>query len=397
VTASGPMTGRRLLHWADLDERRGGRHPWRQALIGAVLVTALVAWVAHGSGLAAASRLWLAAAIAATAPAMLGAPFRLYWRHDSSLWARLPLPGDALFHVAIMRSIRSALRAAIIVGPAAAMIDPTWSSPELVLRHLALLAALVAGAALLVPAVALAGGALVASDKTASLLAQLGGGEVQPPPTGWLGALPGATSAGLVLLGLASTSWLRGTADETLIGPGEIVMAAAVVGAVLAALVARRAAVTVLPAALREVAALDRQQLAHLELHPPTAIERAWMRLLPPAARVVFGKDARLMRRRYPLAYVIGAVGLLAQWILAAVVPDGMLAWTAAIAAGLAVYAVVLARRLAEPPIEHAITLSALPITGREIALAKRGWWALWLAVYLGAGLVAVLIRAATA
>jgi hypothetical protein len=391
------MTGRRLLHWADLDDRRSGRHPWRQALGGAVAVTALIAWVGHGSGLAAASRLWLAAAIAATAPAMLGAPFRLYWRHDSALWARLPLPGAALFHVALVRSIRSALRAAIVVGPAALVIDPGGIDGALIGRHLALLAALTAGAGLLVPAVAVAGGAIVASDKAASLVAQLGGGEVHAPPTGWLGALPGATAAGLVLLGLASTSWLRGEAAETLLGPGELVMAAAVAASVLAALVARSAAAGVLPAALREVAALDRQQLAHLELHPPTAIERAWMRLLPAGARVVFAKDARLVRRRYPLAYVIGAIGLLAQWILAAAAPDGMLAWTAAIAAGLSVYAVVLARRLGEPPIEHAITLSALPITRRDIAFAKRGWWALWLVVYLGAGLVAVLVRAATA
>jgi hypothetical protein len=226
-------------------------------------------------------------------------------------------------------------------------------------------------------------------------MSAMSGGEIHAPPVSLLGGLPGAASAGLVLLGLASTSWLRGTSDQTLIGPGETVMAAVVAGSVVAALIARRAAVTALPAALREVAALDRQQLAHLELHPPTAIERAWMRLVPVAGRAIFAKDARLMRRRYPLAYVIGAVGLLAQWILAAVAPEGMLAWTAAIAAGLGVYAVVLSRRLAAPPIEHPIVLAALPVSKSDIAAAKRGWWLLWLTVYLGLGLVAVAIRAA--
>jgi hypothetical protein len=164
----------------------------------------------------------------------------------------------------------------------------------------------------------------------------------------------------------------------------------------LAIVAARRLAAGVMGAILRDVSALDRQRLAHLEIRPPTVIERGVARLLGPAA-LPYAKDARLVRRRYPLAYVIGAIGLLAQWILAAAAPDGMLAWTAAIAAGLSVYAVVLARRLGEPPIEHAITLSALPITRRDIAFAKRGWWALWLVVYLGAGLVAVLVRAATA
>jgi len=145
---------------------------------------------------------------------------------------------------------------------------------------------------------------------------------------------------------------------------------------------------------LREVAALDRQQLAHIEVHPPTTIERGWMRLVPAGARAVLGKDARLMRRRYPLAYVVGVVGVLALWILAATAPGGFVAWAAAIAAGMGVYAALLARRLWDAPIEHALLLSSLPIARRDVRIAKRAWWMLWLVVYVGVGLVPVIARA---
>jgi hypothetical protein len=109
----------------------------------------------------------------------------------------------------------------------------------------------------------------------------------------------------------------------------------------------------------------------------------------------VFGKDARLMRRRYPLAYVIGVVGVLSQWGLAIGAPDGMLSWALAIDAGMIVYAVILARRLHDAPIEHPVALASLPVAASEARLAKRAWVALWLTVYLGVGIVPVLIRAA--
>jgi hypothetical protein len=56
----------------------------------------------------------------------------------------------------------------------------------------------------------------------------------------------------------------------------------------------------------------------------------------------------------------------------------------------------VLARRLDAPPIEHPIVLATLPVSARHAALAKRGWWVLWLIVYAGLGAAAVLVRLAT-
>ena len=63
-----------------------------------------------------------------------------------------------------------------------------------------------------------------------------------------------------------------------------------------------------MPRAMREVAALDRQILAHLEIHRATGLERAVAARLGGGAGPVFDRMARLLRRRYPLFALGGAV-----------------------------------------------------------------------------------------
>jgi len=194
-----------------------------------------------------------------------------------------------------------------------------------------------------------------------------------------------------VILALASSSWLRG--GELGLGPAPVVLGGAAAACAIAVVLAWRAAPRVMPAALREVAALDRQQLAHLDIHPPTALERMVIRLLPAGARPIFAKDARMVRRRHPLAYVIGISGLIAQWVLAATASDGMLAWSASIAAAMVLYAALLARRLREPPIEQPRVLAALPLAAPDITRAKRSWLVLWLTLYIVLGVAPVVVR----
>ncbi|MCE9580761.1 MAG: hypothetical protein K8W52_47045 [Deltaproteobacteria bacterium] len=394
------MNTRTLLRWGDLEERRRRaarpvllRSPWLVPVVGGAAVALAVAALLRGDDpdrFATASRAWLALALLVHTAVMLGAPFRLFWRHDGALLARLPLPGGALFDVAAIRGARASVRAVIVCAPALIVFgleDWAWAA-----RHAALLGALALASAGLVPATALAAGGLVASEK-AQALGKSFGGEVQLSGTGWLGALPGLAMSAVVIVAILCVPWLGG-ATATAIGPGWLVVAGLGGAAVIAVAMARAAAPAVMPHALREVVALDRQQLAHLEIHPPTGIERAVARLLGPGARLVHGKDARLMRRRFPLAYVVGAVGTITLWIMAASRPEGLVVWSTAVAGALALYGVVLARRLGEAPIEQGITLIVLPIDPAATRAAKRAWFATWLLIYVGVGAVPVIARA---
>src|SRR5205823_2209629 len=155
---------------------------WR-ALGGLGLAT--LAW-----RLASGPALVRAATIAIDAWVMLCTPFRMYWRQDSPLLARLPVPGRALFDVAVVRSLRAAAGAVVMLLPGAIVIGGL--APAIV-------AATAIASALLLPAVALGAGALVAGGKANALMRAVGGVEVAAPPTAWLGMLPGLAAAGVVL------------------------------------------------------------------------------------------------------------------------------------------------------------------------------------------------------
>ncbi|MGE5184046.1 MAG: hypothetical protein ACM31C_18375, partial [Acidobacteriota bacterium] len=138
----------------------------------------------------------------------------------------------------------------------------------------------------------------------------------------------------------------------------------------------------VMPTILRDVSALDRQRLAPIEVKPPTAIERGVAALLG-AAALPYRKDARLMRRRYPMAYALGALAFLVLVIVGLARPADPAPWLVATLAAAAVYAIALAGRLRRPPIELPRLSATLPITGSARARAKAAWLGAWLAVYV--------------
>jgi hypothetical protein len=145
---------------------------------------------------------------------------------------------------------------------------------------------------------------------------------------------------------------------------------------------------------LRDVSALDRQRLATLEIRPPTAIERAIGRLLGDGA-LPYAKDARLVRRRYPMAFALGALAFLVLAIVGLSRPDDPVPWLTATIAAAAVYAIALAARLRRPPIELLRLSATLPISAAASARAKLawllGWWTIFVAV---PGLFAALRQA---
>jgi hypothetical protein len=403
------ISTRRLLHWGDLDERRRRRTlrvaPLRW-VVRAAVAGGLAAWVWREARLdpVVASRIVLAAVVAAYSWVMLATPFRMYWRVDSPLLARLPVPGRVLFDVALIRSIRAAGGAAVVVAPAAVALGTV--ATELAVRHLAVVSAVAAAAALLLPAVALGAGALVAGGKASALMRAVGGVDVPAPPTAWLGVLPGLAAAAVVLAVIAAARWAVGAA-ETEIGPAAPVLGGLAGGSVVAALVARRAARAVMPQAVREVAALDVQRLAHLEIHPPTALERAIGGRLGDRARLIHGKDARLIRRRFPMALVAGATATAAWWIVGAARPASAWLWAGTIGAAFAGYGLLMAWRLVSRPIELGF-VATLPIGRADLIGAKLAYLTTWVMVYpllaapvlawrIGPGVAAAVVAGAIA
>jgi hypothetical protein len=137
-------------------------------------------------------------------------------------------------------------------------------------------------------------------------------------------------------------------------------------------------------AILRDVSALDRQRLATLEIRPPTGIEHAIGRLAGDAA-LPYGKDARLVRRRYPMAFALGSLAFLVLAIVGLSQPADPVPWLTATIAAAAAYAIALAGRLRRPPIELPRLSATLPITAAAAARAKLawvlGWWTIFVAV----------------
>jgi hypothetical protein len=247
----------------------------------------------------------------------------------------------------------------------------------------AIAAAAIASAAI-GPAAALFAGALIASDRAMAAVQSLTG-EVGAPRTTWLGMFPGIAAAAIGAAIMAAAPWLVG-ADSTAVGRAPALIAV-LLGSSLAALLASLPlAPGAMVAAVREVAALDRERLAHVERAEPSALERAWSRLVRADARGVYLKDARLARRRYPAPYFLTALALAALWVVALAEPEAYVTWFASLLAVLAAYAVIMAWRSVRPPIEHPRLLAALPLSQRAVADAKRKPIVLRLAVGLGAG-----------
>ena len=387
------MSGRELIRWSSLHEARSHRGVLGSSLVVALLAGGVLAgWIAWRSGASpvSASRSWLAGTLVAFALAFMRVPFHLYWRADAALLAQLPIDGGPLFDAALWRCIRAAAATTLAVAIGAAPL--AQFSTEMLVRHLAVAGCLGVTAALFMPAVATWAATLVAisqTDRIAALRVATGidseatnRATAQPPApsTAALGAVPGFASTLVIVAVLLISAWLAG-GDPAV--PPAIVLGSLVGASVLAIVATRASAPRVMGQILRDVSALDRQRLANLEIHPPTAIERAIARLIGDAA-LPYSKDARLMRRRYPMAFALGALMFLVLAIIGLARPDDPTPWLTAVLVGGAVYGLAVAGRLFKPPIELARMSLTLPLSSTSLRRAKLawviGWWTMFVA-----------------
>lgn len=403
------MDASRLLHWGDLETRRrrasrrglGGLSPWIFSILAGLAMAFIVgramrvfgADIAGDSDPRSAVNLWLAAVACAHVIVLLGAPFRMYWRYDSALLGRTAIAGKPLFTVALIRSLRAAAKVSLpcVLGALMLTLGPA-GSVDIALRHLTLVAIAFVWAALFGPAVALAAGAVVASDTARAALSNLAG-EFQPPKTSWLGILPGFAGTLLVLLLIALVDWSRGF-DRAPVGEPLYLLVIGLAVPLLCVAWALARADAVMVGAVREVSALDQERLAHIELTKPSRIERLVGKSLgSDGARALVEKDASLARRRYPIPFFFGVMGVIISWILAAAAPADLMLWAGTIGAGLGVYCVVMARRYMQPPIEHLRYVRTLPIAEADLVRAKRAQVLLWVLGYMVLGAIPVVIR----
>jgi hypothetical protein len=387
------VTSRELIAWAALHERRA-RTPLSSPLVLVALAGGLLAaWVGWRLGTTAvsASHAWLAGTIVAFAVTFMRVPFHLYWRADAALLAQLPIEGGPLFDAALWRCIRTALVTTLATAIGAAPL--VASSLEMLVRHLVLAGALGIAAALFIPAVATWAAALVAASQSEGMSAlrvatgidattrERAASQAPAPSTALLGALPGFAST-LVIVGvLVISPWLTGGTPSA--SPATV-LGILVTTSVVSITGARWTAPRVMGTILRDVSALDRQQLATLEIRPPTAIERLIARMIGDAA-LPYAKDARLMRRRYPMAFALGALVFLVLAIVGLARPEDATPWLTASLGGATLYGLAVGARLYRPPVELARLSRTLPIrpeAGRRAKLAwLTGWWLIYVAL----------------
>jgi hypothetical protein len=394
------VTSRELLRWSRLYERRAGGIPGIvYALVGGAAIAALVMMQRTP---AAASHTWLAAAILASAVGFMRVPFHLYWRSDAALLAQLPIEGGPLFDVALYRCVRAATLTlvAMLAGaiplallPAADIAEatrqisatpiagevPHLSPLAFYLHHAAVAGVLALATGLLVPGVVVFSASLIAGTTPAE---RASAGAI-------LGAIPGAAGALIIVTAIVGSPWLLG---DVLDGASGTFLVGVSVASVAAVVAARANAPRVMATILRDVSALDRQRLAALEIRPPTALERAVASLLGEAA-LPYRKDARLMRRRYPMAFALGALCFLVLAIVGLARPASGPTTLAAIAGAAVLYGASLAGRLARPPIELPRLSSSLPISAAARRRAKLAWIVSWSLVFVAVPLAFAAFR----
>jgi len=351
---------------ADHDRRRREATPAARLPVAlATLGGALAYEIVRRDDLVAGSRLWLTALITTSMLAFVTTPFRLFWSPDADALARYPIPGGPLFRLGVARNLRVAVAAAAV--PAIGLVGfAVLGRLDAVARHGLFLAVGWCAAALLAPAVSLAGGAMAASDRADAIVRSVGG-EFQPPRGAYLGVLPGIAGALVVLALIADQPWLLASPDRWL--PGFAIAGIAVSIAAIALADWRAAAV--MPGAVRELSALNRRRLAHVDVTRLTAAERLVASLSPASLRPVLGKDFRLLRRRYPayfLAQGAAAIGAL----VAATTAQGVGEWIAAVLVALHAYSVLMVWRSMQPPIEEPTIYRSIPLTIAQRRAAKR-------------------------
>jgi hypothetical protein len=411
------LNSKEFIRWSRLHERRSGHavRGWIIAIVAGFALAGFVYWRGDAGGPMAASRAWLAGALVGFALAFMRVPFHLYWRQDAALLAQLPIGGGPLFDAAWLRCIRAALATCVtvalgalplalldreavsyatreflptpIAGPSAAGMTPI----AFALRHVALTGVLGLLAACLMPAVATWSASLVSRGRDALELAtKLGGAPARETATqlsgtdtgsssAVLGAVPGFAATVVIVFVLLAAPWLYN--GETVL-PALVVLGALTGASVLVIVAMRSAAPRVMGTILRDVSALDRQRLATLEIRPPTAIERLVAGMLGEAA-LIYRKDARLMRRRYPMAFALGALVFAVLVIIGLARPGDPTPWLVAVLGGAGLYAIALAGRLFRPPIELPRLAATLPIAAAARTRAKIAWVVAWTAVFV--------------
>ena len=153
------------------------------------------------------------------------------------------------------------------------------------------------------------------------------------PSSALLGALPGFAATGVdrrrVLLG---GRWLVRSPPR----PRRSCSRSSPVRASSAIVLAPRASARDDGAILRDVSALDRQRLATLEIQAARRASSARSRGMIGDAALPYRKDARLMRRRYPMAFALGALVFLVLVIVGLAQPDDPTPWLVATLVGAA-------------------------------------------------------------
>lgn len=392
------MNSAQFIRWSRLHEKRtrgGSLREWIATVVAAGAFAALVYWRLHEVSPASASKTWLAGALAAFAVAFLRVPFHLYWRPDAALLAQLPIGGGPLFDAALLRCVRAAVATALVVVAGAAPLAQL--DDELFARHAAVAGVMFALAAGFMPAVATWAASLVTSTRDVLELATaLGGAPVQRDQrdkaastasapgssSAVLGAVPGFAATVVIVFVIIISPWL--TARETAL-PAVPVMLVLVGVSVVTIVAMRAAAPRRMGTILRDVSALDRQRLATLEIRPPTAIEALVARVVGErdGAALVYRKDARLMRRRYPMAFALGALAFLVLVIVGLAQPSDPVPWLVGVLAATTMYAVALAGRLRRPPIEIPRLVATLPMSPAAISRAKLAWVVAWALVFV--------------
>jgi hypothetical protein len=415
------VTSRQFIRWVRKHESRSrSRLGILAPLLAAAALAFFVHWRSEASGPIPASHAWLACTIVAFALAFLRVPFHLYWRQDAAFLAQLPIPGGALFDAALLRCIRAALVTTLvtlagalpllfvdagklawdtrtfgptpIAGPPPGALSPS----EFVLRHCLLAGALGVVAAFLLPAVATWAATLVRRNvlEVATTIGGAPTSKATPQNAGAsaaiLGALPGFAGTVIIVLTLLAAAWLEN--GDAVLSPVGILVG--FVGVSMVAVIGvRGSASRVMGDVLRDVSALDRQQLAHLEIRPPTALERAIATLLGVDAGLVYRKDARLMRRRYPMAFALGALAFGVLVIIGLARPGDPTPWLVVVLAGTGLYAIALAGRLFKPPVELVRLAATLPIASEARTRAKVVWVLAWLVVFVVVPLGFAVVR----
>lgn len=360
-----------LLRWTDLGDARAHPVRRRRAMRVVQMVAAVGACAFASVRELDAAAWWLAGACAWVGVSLILSTHRFFWRTDTALLARLPIGGRALLGAAVARAQRDAAWVGATVLTAAAPLIVAGKPMAPIVTVFALACGGIGG---LVPAAA-TGAAMLVARGSGRVLADHGGPEL--PATGWLGLLPGLAAAAVVLAILTQHAPLGG--EVGLFGGG---WELAAVGALTLALpLAATAGAANLPAALHEVAALDRQQLAHVETHDVRWFESWVARRLPPGAALLYRKDARLMRRRYPLIGLAGVTLWLGAFAIATL-DAGAQQWALAHAVWTLLLGRGLAERLTKPPVELPRLTPTLFERG-AVHLAKRAWLAVWITVFV--------------